>query len=80
MELLESENLNFQSEFACELTGAAKDSEGQFKSQFAADFDSFHNILVIIDHGQDGGIGASEIVFNESDNLPEDHQSEQVNY
>ena len=83
MELLESENLNFQSEFACELSGAAKDSWWQFKSKFATDLDSFHNPLVIVDNGH--RLGAAETVFNESDNrdysyLPEDHQSEKVNY
>ena len=78
MELLESENLNFQSEFACELAEAAKDSEWQFKSRFAADLDSFHNPLVIIDSGH--RLGAADTVFNESDNLLEDHQSEQVDY
>ena len=86
MELLESENmkLNFQSEFACEMTETAKHSGWQFKSQFASDLDSLHNSLVISDC-QDGGTGAAVNEFNESKNrdfsyLQDDHQSEQVSY
>ena len=86
MELFESDyiTLNFQSEFACEMTETAKHSCCHFKSQFASSLDSFHNSLVISD-GRNGEPDTAENVVDESDNrkysfLEEDHQSEQVNH